>query len=310
MSPSCPAWAPPLLAVQFLTRVPVPFVSRLSEEVVRVGLSRAVAWFPLVGALIGAVTAGTVLLAEQVWPRVVAVIIALIVEARLTGAFHEDAVADFCDGVGGGRDPAHTRQIMKDSRIGTYGALGLTLAVALRAVLTGLLDPAVLVFAIIAAAAFARLLAVIVMAIVPAIALPSGSSAARGASSPDASAAGTLLGASGLGKDVAAGTPLGASGFGKDVAAGTPLGASGLGNDIAAGIRKRDVTLAFLTSLPGLIPFALVAPLALACALLAAIAFLVWFKPLLMRHVGGSTGDCLGFAAYIGQLFVLLAATA
>jgi adenosylcobinamide-GDP ribazoletransferase len=253
----CPAWAPPLLAVQFLTRVPVPGIASLSEEAVRVGLGRAVAWFPLIGALIGTITAGTMLLADEVWPRLVAVILALIVEARLTGAFHEDAVADFCDGVGGGRDPSHARQIMKDSRIGSFGALGLVLGLGMRAALMYSLDAAHAAFAIIAAATFGRLLVVVTMAIIP--------------SAPSA---------------------------------------GGLGKDVTASMRPRDVALAFLTSLPGLIPFALGAPLSLLYAAIAGIAFLAWFRPLLIRRVGGSTGDCLGFAAFVGQLLLLLAATA
>jgi adenosylcobinamide-GDP ribazoletransferase len=278
----CPAWAPPLLAIQFLTRVPVPAVSRLSESAVRVGLGRAIAWFPLVGALVGVVTAGTLLLAEQVWPRLVAVLLALIVEARITGAFHEDAVADFCDGVGGGKDPAHVRQIMKDSRIGSFGALGLMLSLALRAALIYSLDAtrpagngavgnalgldtvhslavgsAGVAFAIIAAATFGRLLAVIAMA----------------------------------------------------TTAPAPT-AGGLAKDVTASIRARDVLLAVLISLPGLLPFALGAPLALLSACAAGLAFLIWFRALVIRRVGGSTGDCLGFAAYAGQLIVLMAATA
>lgn len=167
MKPECPAWAPPLLALQFLTRVPVPGVGCLSEEGVRVGLGRAMAWFPLVGAGVGSIAAGTMLLAEQVWPRFVAVVVALIVEALLTGAFHEDAVADFCDGVGGGRDPEHVRKIMKDSRIGSYGALGLTLAVSLRALLMFSLAASLTVPAIIAAATLGRLTAAVVMTTTP-----------------------------------------------------------------------------------------------------------------------------------------------
>jgi adenosylcobinamide-GDP ribazoletransferase len=165
---ACPGWVPPLLALQFLTRVPVPVLSRLPGEVVNVALGRAVGWFPLVGALVGAVTAATFLAAEQFWPRIVAVLLALVVEARLTGAFHEDAVADFCDGVGGGRDAAHVRQIMKDSRIGSYGALGLVLAVALRAALMLSLPASPLfVFAtIVAASSFGRLTAVAAMCVI------------------------------------------------------------------------------------------------------------------------------------------------
>jgi adenosylcobinamide-GDP ribazoletransferase len=63
-------------------------------------------------------------------------------------------------------------------------------------------------------------------------------------------------------------------------------------------------------ALPGLLPFALAAPLQLLAAVLASTAFLFWFRPLLMRRVGGATGDCLGFAVYATQLLLLLAATA
>ena len=257
MSATIPAWAPPLLAVQFLTRVPVPGVARLSGDEVRIALGRAVGWFPLVGALVGVATAGTLVLAEQIWPRLVAVLLALIVEARLTGAFHEDAVADFCDGVGGSRDANHIRQIMKDSRIGTYGALGLALALALRVALTYSLPPAQTVFAIIAAATFGRFLAATTMFVIP-----------------------------------------------------PAPAAEGLGKDVSTAVRSRDLALAVLTALPGVLPFTLQSPVASLSALVAAAIFLVWFRSLLLRKIGGSTGDCLGFAAYAGQLIVLLAATA
>jgi adenosylcobinamide-GDP ribazoletransferase len=164
----CPVWAPPLLALQFLTRVPVPLLTRLPRETVEIALGRSVGWFPLVGAFVGALTGATALAAEQIWPRVVAVLIALAIEALITGAFHEDAVADFFDGIGGGRDPAHARQIMKDSRIGSYGALGLMLAVALRATLMVSLPLSPLFFfvAVVAAAAFGRLTASVAMSVI------------------------------------------------------------------------------------------------------------------------------------------------
>lgn len=257
MKPDCPAWAPPLLAIQFLTRVPVPAVSRLPENAIKAGLGRAVGWYPLIGALVGAVTAITFIGAQHLWPTIVAVLLALIVEARLTGAFHEDAVADFCDGVGGGKDPAHTRQIMKDSRIGTFGAMGLVLGVATRAALMFSLNPTVAPFAIIAAATFGRLLTVIVMV-----------------TTPPAPAV------------------------------------TSLAKDVAANIRPRDIAWAAITSLPGLLPFALVKPTAFAAAAVAAAIFIIWFRALVIRKVGGATGDCVGAAAYAGQLLMLLAATA
>jgi adenosylcobinamide-GDP ribazoletransferase len=250
----CPAWAPPLLAIQFLTRVPVPGLGALSEEAAREGLKRAAIWFPVVGALIGASTVLTILIVEQWWPRLIAVLVALALEARLTGAFHEDAVADFCDGAGGGRNPEHAREIMKDSRIGTYGALALIFAVLLRVALTESLPDVMLVAAVIGAATFGRLLAVAVMA-----------------SNAPAPAPSTLA---------------------KDVGGKLPAG---------------FVALAFALALPGLALLAWHSPAVLLAAAVTGVVFVLWFRRLLARRIGGSTGDCLGFAAYAGQLIVLLA---
>ncbi|WP_353218460.1 adenosylcobinamide-GDP ribazoletransferase [Sandarakinorhabdus sp.] len=257
----CPWWAPPLLAVQFLTRVPVPWLDRLSGAQVATGLVRAVGWFPLVGALVGGVTAAVALAAGTLWPATVAVLLALAVEARLTGAFHEDAVADFCDAFGGGHSADDVRRIMKDSRIGSYGAVGLFLALGLRAALLvavigrfGALDAAIV---IIASAAFGRLLAAVLMAVVP------------------------------------------------PAPAGT-----GLAKDIASGVGPGVLALALATALPVVAPFAIIAPAAALAGVAAGVGFVLWFRTLLIRRIGGSTGDCLGFGAYAGQLLVLLAATA
>lgn len=260
MTAPCPWWAPPVLAVQFLTRLPVPGAARLTPDQVAIGLVGAVAWFPLVGALVGAITAGVALVALSLWPAIIAVLLALVVEARLTGAFHEDAVADFCDAFGGGMTPEDVRRIMKDSRIGSYGAVGLILALGLRAALMltaiGTMAPAIAAAVIIAAATFGRLVVVALMALV--------------APAP---------------------------------------GGGGLAKDVGSGVGMRTLMLALLTAMPGLLGLALFQPLALLAGLGMAILFLVWFRSLLLRRIGGSTGDCLGFAAYAGQLILLLAAT-
>lgn len=252
-----PFWAPPLLALQFLTRIRVPGLSRLSGDQARIGLVRGTIWFPLVGALVGCVTAGVIMVAETAWPRLVAVILALIVEARLTGAFHEDAVADVCDGLGGGRDAESVRAIMKDSRVGSYGVLGLGLAVALRAGLLLALPAALLVPGVIASACFGRLLAVGLMAAIAPVA-----------------------------------------------------SAPGLGKDVGSGTGPFQFGLALLTAVPGLAAFGFVAPGRLALAFAAGAIFLIWFRVLLVQRLGGSSGDCLGFAAYAGQLLLLLVAGA
>ena len=123
-----------LVAVQFLTRIPVKSNAVPdSMERYQSVLPHAVIYFPLVGMLIGLSTA-LIMLGLDIWlPTSQAVLLALVFEAMLTGAFHEDALADTCDAFGGGWTREQILEILKDSRIGTYGALGLGLGVALRA---------------------------------------------------------------------------------------------------------------------------------------------------------------------------------
>jgi adenosylcobinamide-GDP ribazoletransferase len=128
-------WAAFVTAVQFLTRVSWPFStssSSASGPASASVLSRCPVYFPIVGGLIGVITSIVLGVASLFWPVWLAAIVALAVEARLTGALHEDAVADFCDAFGGGWTRDDVLRILKDSRIGSYGALGLGLAVALR----------------------------------------------------------------------------------------------------------------------------------------------------------------------------------
>ncbi len=164
-------WVPPLLAVQFLTRVPVRGLDAVGPEEVREGLRHCLVWFPVVGGLVAGSTGLVLVLGAQWWPATVTVLVALAVEARLTGAFHEDAVADSCDALGGGTTRERTLEIMKDSRVGSYGALGLVLAVGLRAALLVSLvqsaTTAVLLAALLASGALGRWAAVTTMRLVP-----------------------------------------------------------------------------------------------------------------------------------------------
>lgn len=120
-------WRDLIVAVQFLTRLPLSTAAPDSAS-----LRRATLFFPLVGTAVGCFTAGILWLAGLLWPAWLAVILAIAAELRLTGALHEDGLADFCDGFGGGWSRDQILSILKDSRIGTYGTLGLGLAVALR----------------------------------------------------------------------------------------------------------------------------------------------------------------------------------
>src|SRR4051812_28659276 len=153
---------PLAVAVGFLTRVALPWAPRTAARH-RAALGRAAVYFPLVGGLVGASTASVLELTALVWPVGVAVVLALAWEAWLTGALHEDAVADCCDAFGGGWSREDVLRILKDSRVGSFGALGLTLAVLARAGATASLPPPARFAAVVAAAALGRWAALLVM---------------------------------------------------------------------------------------------------------------------------------------------------
>jgi len=117
------------LAFSFLTRLPLPPQGALPDG----ALARAMRMFPLVGAAVGLAGGLVYLLAVQALAPMVAALLALATTALITGALHEDGLADTADGLGGGRDREAKLAIMRDSRIGGYGALALVLSVGLRA---------------------------------------------------------------------------------------------------------------------------------------------------------------------------------
>lgn len=147
------------LAWQFLTRVPLP---------VRAGytpgrMAAAQAYMPIVGLAIGAVAATVLLAASRILPPVPAVLLSMAATAVLTGALHEDGLADTCDGAGGGADREKRLAIMRDSRLGTFGAVGLGLALALKASALSDLGPGLAAAALVAAHGASRASALFVV---------------------------------------------------------------------------------------------------------------------------------------------------
>jgi adenosylcobinamide-GDP ribazoletransferase len=114
-------------AIRFLTRVPVPGRATRVEDI-----ARGVAWFPLVGGLVGAATAGVFVLGLRLWPSALAAALAVAFGLLLTGGFHEDGATDATDGLGGGWTRERVLEIMKDSRIGAYGAMALWVLLTVR----------------------------------------------------------------------------------------------------------------------------------------------------------------------------------
>ncbi|HJW55982.1 MAG TPA: adenosylcobinamide-GDP ribazoletransferase [Burkholderiaceae bacterium] len=128
-------------ALQFFTRLPVPRWVGFEPD----WLHHASRYFPLVGIVVAAVTGGVHALAALLWPPLVAALLSTMAGIYLTGAFHEDGFADTCDGFGGGATPQRIMEIMKDSRIGAYGAIGISLLLALKcAALSDMPTPAAL----------------------------------------------------------------------------------------------------------------------------------------------------------------------
>jgi len=117
-----------VVAIQFLTRLPVPNL----EEFQTSWLSESARYFPVVGALVGVIGAAVWWLSSMVFPPAVAIGLMMSASLVLTGAFHEDGFADACDGFGGGRTRESVLAIMKDSRVGAYGAIGVAMILGLK----------------------------------------------------------------------------------------------------------------------------------------------------------------------------------
>ncbi|MEL7029573.1 MAG: adenosylcobinamide-GDP ribazoletransferase, partial [Pseudomonadota bacterium] len=124
----------------------------------------SVRYNPLVGALVGGLSALVFLCAQTLFPVTIATLLAIAAGLIVTGAFHEDGLADTFDGIGGGLTRRKALEIMKDSRLGTYGTLALIIALALKASALLTLAPAVILAGLIAGHGLSRLSSVLVIA--------------------------------------------------------------------------------------------------------------------------------------------------
>ncbi len=155
-----------ICAVQFLTRIPTPQLAGFQPA----WIQQSARYYPLVGQIVGGVSALILYGAAQIWSPWIAALLAVAAGVALTGGFHEDGLADTADGLGGGLTRARRLEIMKDSRLGSYGALALGLTLALRvAALVMLVEvsPLMAVAALLAAHGLGRAAAVAAMTVMP-----------------------------------------------------------------------------------------------------------------------------------------------
>lgn len=143
-----------LLALGFLTRIPIPLSLNYNART----LNASCRYFTLVGALVGVCMALLYSVLEMALPHSVAVLLMIMANLMLTGCFHQDGLADMADGFGGAFEPARKLEIMKDSRLGTYGSSALIATLALQYVL--LLELHAVVLAVIVGQALSRCVAV------------------------------------------------------------------------------------------------------------------------------------------------------
>ena len=150
-------------ALIFFTRLPFWRVYQPPKESYRA----VVEFWPLTGWLTGGVMAAILYFGSAIFPYALVVALAIMARLLITGALHEDGLADFCDGFGGGTDRERILAIMKDSRIGTYGVLGLTLYFVLLFLALYHLPPATAALTVLAADPFSKMLAGQVVQMMP-----------------------------------------------------------------------------------------------------------------------------------------------
>ena len=152
-----------LVAIQFLTRLPVPPFIDYDPQ----WLHQSSRYFPAVGLLVGLLCAGVFWLASLLFTPLVAAVLSTAFGIKLTGAFHEDGLADSCDGLGGGLTRERTLTIMKDSRLGTYGVLGLVSALLLKISLLATMPTFVAIAALIIGHTASRLCCISLLTLLP-----------------------------------------------------------------------------------------------------------------------------------------------
>ena len=152
-----------IVAVQFLTRLPVPVLRSFNP----CWMDASVAYFPFAGLIVGGICASVWLAATQIWPPGISAILAVAAGIAATGAFHEDGLADTADGLGGGLTREKRLAIMKDSRIGTYGTVVLLTALALKVACLAVMSPWTGAVALLTAHVCGRIVPVVASRLVP-----------------------------------------------------------------------------------------------------------------------------------------------
>lgn len=143
-------------ALGFLTRIPVSAEGPPGRA--------AVPWFPVVGAAVGAFVGGVYAAAYQIMPSPLAALAAVVSGVLVTGAFHEDGFADTADALGSRRTGESGIEVMRDSRLGTYGSIAIVVSILWRVLAIGAMDPIAALVGLVMAHTLGRATSVTLMA--------------------------------------------------------------------------------------------------------------------------------------------------
>lgn len=242
-------WQQFLMATMFLTRLPIArWVQH--DPALQLGMAR---WFPAVGGLVGGLATALLWLCASLLPWVPAIILATALTILLTGAFHEDGFADMCDAFGGGWEKEQVLRIMKDSRLGTYGTLGLGLILSSKISLLAYMPLNTALCALLAGHVLSRTTATSLLLTLPYV------------------------------RDT------------EDGIAKTP----------PSHFDRSAMMFTLLTSAPAMLLLPASTWVLLLAGLFAVRGWAAWYY---RKRIGGYTGDCLGGAQQIAELWVLMVA--
>ena len=150
-------------ALMFLTRIPCPKNIDHSPEI----LKKSTRYFSLVGSIVGGISAVSYVALSYILPSEIAVFMSILTSIWVTGGFHEDGFADVCDGFGGGWTREKILTIMKDSRLGTYGTVGLIGIITLKYLALLEIPPYYLLLILVSGHSISRFTAIMLLYFVP-----------------------------------------------------------------------------------------------------------------------------------------------
>lgn len=257
-----------LLALQFLTRVPMGDALSRWVGFSSIELSASARYFPWVGLLLGMLASSVWIVCGLLWSPSIAAVLTTAFTVWLTGAFHEDGLADSADALGGTVSRERALAIMKDSRIGTYGAVALILVVATRVAALASMSPPLGVLALLFAHSAGRAGACAILATLPYV-------------RDDDSGKSKPLAQSMRGRELA-------------VALSAPL----LVALIALAVHAFHYAPAVADG-QSLTVFFVVSAISVS-------AIVVWWRRVLLRRLGGFTGDTLGAAEQLIEVAIML----